>query len=127
MDKAAIQILSPMGIEINAKGLIECEQLIPRETFLSDKKYEEIKPHIPDLKTILSSSSLTSLHKEADKQQKFPLLNLVRQVLNAYSYDMKPIRKCDGYTKTGTKKFRRFFLITKRPLFVEETVDIELE
>ena len=26
---------------------------------------------------------------------------------------MKPIRKSDGYTKEGKKKYKRFFLITK--------------
>ena len=117
MDETSKLILSSFGIQIGEKGTIIEDQLIPRETFLSDIKYNEIKKYIPDLKSVLSSSSLTSLHKEAEKQQKYPPLNLVRQILNAYSYDMKPIRKCDGYTKTGTKKFRRFFLITKRIVF----------
>lgn len=117
MDETSKLILSSFGIKISEKGTVIEDQLIPRETFLSDVKYHEIKKSISDLKNVLSSSSLTSLHKEAEKQQKYPPLNLVRQILNAYSYDMKPIRKCDGYTKTGTKKFRRFFLITKRIVF----------
>ena len=117
MDETSKLILSSFGIEIDEKGAVIEDQLIPRETFLSDIKYNKIKKYIPDLKNVLSSSSLTSLHKEAENQQKYPPLNLVRQILNVYSYDMKPIRKCDGYTKTGTKKFRRFFLITKRIMF----------
>ena len=28
-------------------------------------------------------------------------------------YEMKPIRKSDGYTKDGKKKYIRFFLIQK--------------
>ena len=57
---------------------------------------------------------MTSLQKTAEKNQKFPLLNLIRQLLNIYKYDMEPIRKCDGYTLEGIKKFKRFFKISKR-------------
>ena len=87
--------------------------LIPREVMLSDKTYELVKDKIPELKKKLSSSSLTSLHKNAKKEQKWPLLNLVRQVLKTYSYNMKPIRKADGYTKDGKKKYKRLFVIEK--------------
>ena len=52
--------------------------------------------------------------KNADKSQKWPLLNLVRQILNVYHYKMEPIRKADGYTLEGVKKYRRFFQIKKK-------------
>jgi hypothetical protein len=38
----------------------------------------------------------------------------VRQILHVYGYNMKPIRKSDGYTADGVKKFKRFFLICKK-------------
>ena len=57
---------------------------------------------------------MTSLQKNADKSQKWPLLNLVRQILNVYHYKMDPIRKADGYTLEGIKKYRRFFQIKKK-------------
>ena len=87
--------------------------IIPRETLLSDTIYDKIKSNIPDLKKNYSSSFMTSLQKNAEKEQKWPLLNLVRQILNVYRYKMEPIRKADGYTLEGVKKYRRYFQIKK--------------
>ena len=56
---------------------------------------------------------MTSLQKNADKIQKWPLINLVRQILLFYNYKMEPIRKSDGYTLEGVKKYKRFFQIKK--------------
>ena len=88
--------------------------IIPRDVLLSDTKYNEVKKSIPELKKNYSSSFMTSLHKNADKIQKWPLLNLVRQLLNTYRYKMEPIRRADGYTLEGVKKYKRYFLIKKR-------------
>jgi len=94
---------------------IESEQLndslIPREVLLDDNKYEEIKPLILELKKNMNSTFLTALHDDADEKQRWPLLNLIRQILHVYKYKMTPIRKSDGYTIDKKKKFRRFFLI----------------
>jgi hypothetical protein len=87
--------------------------LIERDSLLNNNIYNELKNEIMELKKIFSSSALTSLQKEADKKQKWPLLNLVRQVLQVYGYKMTPIRKCDGYTEDGIKRFKRYFSITK--------------
>ena len=46
---------------------------------------------------------MTSLHQKAGEHQKWPLLNLVRQILRACNYQMVPIRKSNGYTKDGKK------------------------
>ena len=88
--------------------------MILRDPILDNTIYNSIKIQFPNLKQIFSSSLLTSLHKEAGKNQKWPLLNLVRQILNVYGYNMKPIRKSDGYTADGVKKFKRFFQIVKK-------------
>jgi len=94
---------------------IESEQLndslIPREVLLDDNKYEEIKPLILELKKNMNSTFLTALHDDADEKQRWPLLNLIRQILHVYKYKMTPIRKSDGYTVDKKKKFRRFFFI----------------
>lgn len=113
MDKESKLILKKSGIEIET--LNELNNLfISRETLLSDVTYEEIKKLIPDLKKTYSSSLMTSLQKTAEKTQKWPLLNLVRQILNIYSYKMEPVRKADGYTVEGVKKYKRFFIIKNK-------------
>lgn len=88
--------------------------IIPREQLLSDLIYAEIKQNIPSLKKLLSSSMMTGLHNNAEKCQRWPLLNLVRQILNVYHFKMIPIRKSDGYTLDGIKKYKRFFQIEKK-------------
>jgi len=88
--------------------------LILRETLLNDEKYKNILPQIDELRKTLSSSFLTALQKNAVKTQKWPLLNLVRQILSCYKYTMEPIRKSDGYTPDGVKKYKRYFLIKKK-------------
>ena len=112
MDNHIIEFLKECNIVFNEENQLE-GQLLPREIMLSEKIYENIKEKIPDLKKKLSSSSLTSLHKNAKQEQKWPLLNLVRQILKTFNYNMRPIRKADGYTKDGKKKYKRFFIIEK--------------
>ena len=80
---------------------------------LNDSIYADIKKRIPELKKLFSSSAMTSLQESAETTQKWPLLNLVRQILTIYNYQMEPIRKSDGYTLEGIKKYKRFFQIKK--------------
>ena len=87
--------------------------LVPRDVLLSKEKYESIKVDIDKMKKLYSSGSLTSLQKNAMENQKWPLLNLVRQILKSNNYKMDPIRKSNGYTKEGKKKYLRFFAIKK--------------
>jgi len=87
--------------------------LIPRETLLSTMTYDNIKDDIQTMKKIYSSGSLTSLQKNAQDIQKWPLLNLVRQILKSNNYKMEPIRKSNGYTQEGKKKYLRYFIIKK--------------
>jgi len=107
------KILEELGIDIEK---IENHE-IDRDFFLDMHKYDGIQKYIVSLKKEFSSSFLTSLQENARIKQKFPLLNLVRQILNVYGYKMEPQRKCDGYTVYKKKKFKRYFLIVK-----EETI-----
>jgi hypothetical protein len=112
MDEEIKKILNTVGIIFESIDDLD-NFFIPREQLLSELKYEEIKKLIPDLKKKFSSSFMTSLQKNAEKEQKWPLLNLVRQILCSYKYQMEPIRKSDGYTLEGVKKYKRFFQIKK--------------
>jgi hypothetical protein len=117
-------------ILLNAAGIqfTDLNQLdgltIYRELLLSDSKYEEIKKLIPTLKTKYSSSIMTSLQKNAEKVQKWPLLNIVRQILARFHFRMVPIRKSDGYTLDGVKKYKRLFRIERKPLASNDDNDL---
>jgi hypothetical protein len=113
MDEDSKKILVAVGIKIDLLTDLD-GYFFPREQLLCDTKYEEIKKLIPNLKKNFSSSFMTSLQKNADKEQKWPLLNLIRQILNVYNFKMEPIRKSDGYTLEGVKKYKRFFQIIKK-------------
>ena len=110
MDEESKEVLNMIGFKFNdlneLNGLV-----IPRDQLLSDAKYDEIKLLLPELKKKYSSSIMTSLQKNADIKQRWPLLNFVRQILNTYGYKMEPIRKADGYTLDGIKKYKRYFEI----------------
>ena len=104
------KVLEELGINIDIENN---EILIERTVFLDPIKYESLEKYLVDLKKEMSSSFLTSLQDNAQLKQRWPLLNLVRQILNVYHFEMKPIRKSDGYTEDGKKRFKRFFLIYK--------------
>ena len=64
-------------------------------------------------KGILNSSINTAVQKNASTTQRWPLLNLARQLLKKYDYHLVPRRQANGYEKNGQKKYKRFFVITK--------------
>jgi len=113
IDEISKKILVASGILVNSKDYPD-EILILRDMLINTEIYVSLKNDILELKKNLSSSSLTSLQKGAEKTQKWPLLNLVRQILNVYGFKMIPIRKCDGYTLDGIKKFKRYFQVVKK-------------
>ena len=98
---------------------------IPRETFLSTEVYESVKKDIEEIKKYYSSGSMTALQKNASTTQKWPLLNLVRQILKTHNYLMHPVRKSNGYTKDGKKKYLRFFTIKKIKSLKENSINKE--
>jgi len=87
--------------------------LVPREILLNTEIYTSVKEDISILKQVFTSSALTCLQSTAEEHQKWPLLNLVRQVLRSCHYKMNPKRISAGYTKEGKKIFKRMFIIEK--------------
>lgn len=84
-----------------------------RDILLNSDTYHNVKLKFNDIKTLFSSSYLNSLHKNAQINQKWPLINLVRQILNSYGFKLIPIRKANGYDKHKKKLYKRFFKIQK--------------
>ena len=123
MDNAVVIIKFLNTTGINCDNLKDIEgMIIPREILLDNNKYIAAKNNIPILKKIFSSSYLTSLQNSAYETQKWPLLNLVRQILKTNDYKMTPKRKSNGYDEDGKKKYLRFFLVEK--INTEEIKDI---
>jgi|TARA_B110001469_G_C9643449_1_gene324305 hypothetical protein len=110
MDDVYLEILFEIGIE-NIEKIDGT--LLERDYLLDDVKYQKIKEKIFVLKKYFSSSLLTSLQENAEEKQKFPLINIVRQLLKVKYFKMEPIRKANGYEKSGKKMYKRFFLIKK--------------
>ena len=96
-EEVLIKFFKQIGIELETTNNLE-GILITRETLLMNEKYDNIKKEelIQDLKKIFSSTFLTSLQKTAEKNQRWPLLNLTRQILTQLGYNMVPHRKNSG-------------------------------
>jgi len=109
-------ILKKLGFTVSSVEELQTMNgfLIPRDCLLYKQDYDEIANLVPSLKKQFSSSRLTSLHKNACVNQKWPLLNLLRQLLSVHGFIMKPLRKSDGYDENGVKKYERFFLIERK-------------
>lgn len=114
--------LNTAGIPCESIDLID-GLMIPRDVFLSDERYENVKRFIPKLKEVYSSSYMTSLQKTATTTQKWPLINIIRQILKTLDYNLKPIRLSDGYTKSKKKKYKRLFLIEKMKSVSDNNID----
>jgi hypothetical protein len=85
-----------------------------RRHYPSRKARLKILPTFVFGNSVRNSTVFGTLQKGADKTQIWPLLNLVRQILKVYGYKMIPIRKSDGYTPDGIKKFKRYFQVIKK-------------
>jgi len=111
-EKPMLEFLKVLDISIETlDALNHCE--IPREKLLDVKRYNLAQEYILKFKDIFSSSYLTSLQSNAAINQKWPLINLLRQILKAYGYQLKPKRKAAGYNPDGIKLYKRVFIINK--------------
>ena len=113
MEEVVIEVLKEAGISCERVSDLEGKE-VSRDVFLSGYEPAKFTPLVERLRKFLSSSSLTALQSGASKAQRWPLLNLVRQILRAYKLQMTPLRKCDGRTQDGKKKFKRFFVIERQ-------------
>ncbi len=120
-DNLLLNFLNHCGFQCSDINMIDGMH-ISREILIDKQKYIEVQEHISLFKNVYSSSSLTSLQSNAAATQKWPLLNLVRQILRSNGYQVTPKRLCDGYTKDGKKKYKRIFIINKNTLKNNSTI-----
>lgn len=111
-DEVVVGVLNAAGIEVRAFDAID-GLTIPRDTLVRPGAYTEAASVVPDLKTHFSSTHMTCLQDEAPGGQRWPLLNLVRQVLRASGYEMKPKRLSDGYDSEKRKRYKRVFVVAR--------------
>jgi len=125
--KSIKSVLKKSKININELEDLD-GMIIPREIFLDNGIYNELKDDINILKKIFTSSYLTSLQSTAEKNQKWPLLNLIRQILKSCNYNMIPKRLSNGYTKDGKKLYKRVFIIEKyTKIQINQNEELELQ
>ena len=111
-EEGLLGFLTKCGIACSDLEALDGHQ-VPREVLLNDERYKEAKACIPELKKCFSSSSLTSLQACAEDNQRWPLINIVRQVLKSSNYRLYPRRLSDGYTPAGKKKYRRIYEVQR--------------
>ena len=112
MDNIVINIFNKIGINIETLNDLLSKH-VERKDIMSSEKYISLQPDIVKLKKYLSSSSKSSLQNNAFLKQRFPLINLLRQILSVYNLKFIPMRKSNGYDKNGKKLYSIFYKITK--------------
>ena len=119
--KSILEFLHSAGLLVETELNVLCGQTIPRDLLILPGKYEECLPKLKAVCEHMSSSRLTCLQSTAEENQRWPLLNAVRQLLRSQNYKMTPFRLSDGYNKDGKKILRRFFRIEKMRQITEHT------
>ena len=105
-----INLLNKSGIHVSSFKDMN-GYVFERNILLNDDKMENMKNEIEKMKEIFTVSSINCLQKNAKERQKWPLLNLIRQVLKNINFKMTPFRKSNGYDKQKKKIFVRYFRI----------------
>lgn len=99
-------LLNIMGVTLADGVEIEFDD------FRSPQVIKKFKEKVPELKRVFSSNKLTALHKDANIEQVYFPINMLRQLLKEIGYKFKPIVKSDGYFKKK-KRVKRFYKIVK--------------
>ena len=111
--KSIIKLFSILGFKIESLEALENITLNHKE-LQSTQLINEFYKLIPELRKIYDSHYLTCLHKNSLEKQKFPVINMLRQILKSNNYKLKPKIVIHGYNPiTKAKIIERFFTISK--------------
>ena len=81
-----------------------------RQPIFKEKLYDMI----PKLKKKYKSHKLTCLHNNSLDKQKFPTINMIRQILKCNKLKLTPQILCKGYNKINNQKIiERYYIIKK--------------
>ena len=126
------QIFKILSIEVNSEQDLY-SVLISRDLLLRVDIEQQLTCLIIKLKEKYKSSKLNCLHNNRDDKQKFPGINLVRQILRCNGYHLKPVKFSRGYCKhSGKKIVDRNFKVVRLENYSEikmaqDKVESELE
>ena len=87
-------------------------QVISREALLDKKVCDSLLSMRSALKSHYHSDMLSCLHANSAQKQRFPAVNMVRQLLRTNGMYMQPRIQSMGYDRnTGKKLVKRFYVI----------------
>tara|TARA_B110000908_G_C10020228_1_gene342570 strand:- start:314 stop:685 length:372 start_codon:yes stop_codon:yes gene_type:complete len=91
--------------------------VIERDLFLTEEAINHFQKYKLSLQKIgYKTGVLNGLHKNNIVKQRWPALNMMRQILKCNQLKMSPFIKSNGYNKnTGKKNIIRYFTIIKIP------------
>tara|TARA_Y100000389_G_C17054425_1_gene314350 strand:+ start:138 stop:503 length:366 start_codon:yes stop_codon:yes gene_type:complete len=85
---------------------------LSQDSLKSKELTEKLYIMIENLKNEYKSQKLTCLHKNSLEKQKFPALNMIRQICKCNSLYVTPFVVCKGYDKaSGRKITERYYSI----------------
>ena len=108
--KFKIELLKKFMLIVGLKSLNN--QIILFDKLTDPKIVTKLRKEVNNLKKVYQSDKLTSLHKNAKTKQKFPGINIFRQILKENGFKMVPRVQSMGYN--GSQKIvKRSYLIQK--------------
>ena len=110
-DKLIIELFAKISIKIKKiSDLLDEKIRIDRNKLLKDELKLEVIKLIPKIKVYWSTGYNNCLHKNAYKKPFFTI-NVYRQLLKSYSYNLKAHWRSRGYFKDGKKDIERWYTI----------------
>ena len=108
------EMLAKIGLKFENIDDIE-GQIIERDILLTDEVSSFLLSFQEKIKNSgYKTGTLTSLHKNNNEKQRWPEVNILRQLLKCNKFRLKPFTKSNGYNKTtGKKNVLRFYRIEK--------------
>ena len=88
MDKFALllDIFEALELKVSNRSEI-CEIILKQDMLKSKTLIDQLYRRVPHLKNFYNSSKLTCLHKNSLDKQKFPAVNMFRQLLKCNNFD----------------------------------------
>jgi hypothetical protein len=88
--------------------------MIMRDKLLEKTTNKILLDKVPELKKVYNTGYLSCLHDNSIYKQKWPAINLLRQILKCNFYHLTPKILSNGYDKlSGKKQVTRVFVIEK--------------